>query len=280
MNNPTLSAMALEAPARLPASASLREVAALMEDRKLSCVLVGPGISVVTEHDLAGALAAGLHPSAPVGQVSTNEAVRVTADTTLHEAVGTMGACGIRHLVVLSPGGEVQGVLSLAQATRVLLGQDAGSGAGAPLAAPRAAAGPSPHPRTIAVGFDGSTDSEAAVHWAVGLARAVGAAVVLVHAVGLLEQAASPGRADELVGRVRAIESDLGLPEGTVRLELVDGDPASALERAVSPPVGADLLVVGSRGQGAHAGLLLGSTSLALAERSRVPLVIVPAAGG
>jgi len=46
--------------------------------------------------------------------------------------------------------------------------------------------------------------------------------------------------------------------------------------RAIDDPVHADLLVVGSRGQGAHAGLLLGSTSLQLAERAHVPLVIVP----
>jgi nucleotide-binding universal stress UspA family protein len=36
------------------------------------------------------------------------------------------------------------------------------------------------------------------------------------------------------------------------------------------------LLVVGSRGLGAHAGMLLGSTSLELAEHSRVPLLNVP----
>jgi nucleotide-binding universal stress UspA family protein len=35
---------------------------------------------------------------------------------------------------------------------------------------------------------------------------------------------------------------------------------------------------VGTRGQGAHAGLLLGSTSLELAEHSTIPLVIVPRA--
>jgi nucleotide-binding universal stress UspA family protein len=39
-------------------------------------------------------------------------------------------------------------------------------------------------------------------------------------------------------------------------------------------------LVVGSRGQGAHAGHLLGSTSHELAEHARVPLVIVPTPEG
>ena len=48
------------------------------------------------------------------------------------------------------------------------------------------------------------------------------------------------------------------------------------LSRAVGDPINADLLVVGSRGAGAHTGLLLGSTSLELAEHALVPLVIVP----
>jgi nucleotide-binding universal stress UspA family protein len=48
------------------------------------------------------------------------------------------------------------------------------------------------------------------------------------------------------------------------------------LLRAKDEPIEADLLVVGSRGQGVHAGLLLGSTSLQLAERATIPFVIVP----
>ena len=45
-----------------------------------------------------------------------------------------------------------------------------------------------------------------------------------------------------------------------------------------SRPERAVLLVVGSRGSGAHAGTLLGSTSLELAEHAPVPVTIVPAA--
>ena len=36
------------------------------------------------------------------------------------------------------------------------------------------------------------------------------------------------------------------------------------------------MLVVGSRGSGAHAGTLIGSTSLELAEHARVPVTIAP----
>ena len=55
-----------------------------------------------------------------------------------------------------------------------------------------------------------------------------------------------------------------------------DGDACSVLLRCDAEPVGADLVMVGSRGQNAHAGMVLGSTSMELSERSRVALVIVP----
>jgi nucleotide-binding universal stress UspA family protein len=58
---------------------------------------------------------------------------------------------------------------------------------------------------------------------------------------------------------------------------VVDGDPCSVLLRMAEPPEAADMLVVGSRGAGAHRGMLLGSTSLELAEHALVPLTIVPA---
>jgi nucleotide-binding universal stress UspA family protein len=56
----------------------------------------------------------------------------------------------------------------------------------------------------------------------------------------------------------------------------VDGDPCSALLRTIGQPPVVDLVVVGSRGAGAHGGSVLGSTSLELTERSPVPVVIVP----
>ncbi len=54
----------------------------------------------------------------------------------------------------------------------------------------------------------------------------------------------------------------------------VAGSPAEVLVEIARD---ADLLVVGSRGRGAFAGLLLGSTSQRCAERSSCPVVVVPA---
>jgi CBS domain-containing protein len=117
-----ISAISLDKPVRVPGSASLREAAGTMEDEGTSCVLVGGRpLRLLTDHDLAGAVAAGLGPDAPVEQVATKEPVWVTASTTLRDAVTMMVNHSIRHLLVLTPGGEAQGLLSLSTATRLLL---------------------------------------------------------------------------------------------------------------------------------------------------------------
>ncbi|HEV3186552.1 MAG TPA: universal stress protein [Acidimicrobiales bacterium] len=41
--------------------------------------------------------------------------------------------------------------------------------------------------RTIAVGYDGSTDAEAALRWTLDLANMLDASLTVEHAVGLLE---------------------------------------------------------------------------------------------
>ena len=107
----------LDKPVRVAGSATLREVAALMEDAHTSCVLVGANGAVVTEHDLAGALAAGLGPDSPVEQVATKVPVWATPSTTLLDALAMMVEHGVRHLLVLGAHLEPYGVLSLSTAT-------------------------------------------------------------------------------------------------------------------------------------------------------------------
>ena len=130
----------------------------------------------------------------------------------------------------------------------------------------------------VVVGFDGSADARSAVSWAARTARTLGASLRVVHAVGLLEHAGLAGRAP--VDGAAAVELAVaaGMDAADVEWRVVDGDPCSAMLRMAEPPEHAVLLVVGSRGSGAHAGTLLGSTSLELAEHASVPVTIVPAA--
>lgn len=103
----------------------------------------------------------------------------------------------------------------------------------------------------------------------------VGAHLVVVHTVGLLEGAElSPHRPDATVAL--ELTSSVGVEPEHVEWLALNGDPCSVLLRVIDPPTSADLLVVGTRGAGEHSGTLLGSTSLELAETAATPLVIVP----
>jgi nucleotide-binding universal stress UspA family protein len=139
--------------------------------------------------------------------------------------------------------------------------------------------------RRIVVGVDGSVGSLAALRWAVREAAETGGEVypVLAYDNGLawtdlgsesepviLERAASRAR-ETLDDMLEAIGGD----GATVVLHpmVVDGPPARVL---VDLGRDADLLVVGTRGRGGFAGLLLGSVSQRCAEQAHCPVVVVP----
>ena len=117
-----LADLALDPVVRVSRTARLREVAGLMADTGASCLLVGPEHpEVVTEHDLASGLAAGMGPDAAVEPLVSRSPVWASPATSLGDAVAMMTAHRIRHLVVVGADGRVQGVLSLAGAIRALL---------------------------------------------------------------------------------------------------------------------------------------------------------------
>lgn len=132
-------------------------------------------------------------------------------------------------------------------------------------------------PRIVAVGYDGSADAVAALRWAADLVVAISARLRIVHAVGLLEHA---GLATGVGAHERAaidLAMHAGLGPQDVEWRVRDGEPAAVLKREAQGQGadGADLLVVGTRGAGAHGGGTLGSTSLDLAQSATVPVVVV-----
>lgn len=129
---------------------------------------------------------------------------------------------------------------------------------------------------TIGVGYDGSVDSVVALRWAARLATQCQARLKVLHAVGLLEHAGLGPAGSPHQGDVIDIVQNEGLDHRQLEWMVADGDPCSALLRLANAPSPVDLLVVGSRGSGNHAGSLLGSTSLELVEHSSVPVVVVP----
>jgi nucleotide-binding universal stress UspA family protein len=131
--------------------------------------------------------------------------------------------------------------------------------------------------KTIVLGYDGSEGADEAVCLASTLARQHNARIFVVtafqgvHIDGLGEQAsreiaAAQVTARELVFKLRAagIEAE---PEA------LEGPAGDALLR-VAETRGADLVVIGRRGHGLVAGLLLGSTSEHVVRRAKVPVLV------
>jgi nucleotide-binding universal stress UspA family protein len=137
----------------------------------------------------------------------------------------------------------------------------------------------------IVVGVDGSRHAQAALVSAAEEARRRGARLRVVTAwhVSALAYAGGFGSAAALDPRVfeEAARETLAQAVGAlgpaaegleIETRLREGHPADVL---VEEAIGADLLVVGSRGHGGFAELLLGSVSHQCAQHARCPLLIV-----
>jgi CBS domain-containing protein len=106
------------------ANDSIAAAARKMTDRKVGSAVVmtdqGPGI--ITERDILRAVASGADlETAPVEDYMTHNAITAFEDWDLHEAAEQMTSGGFRHLIVLSLGGQVEGVLSIRDLLRALL---------------------------------------------------------------------------------------------------------------------------------------------------------------
>lgn len=132
----------------------------------------------------------------------------------------------------------------------------------------------------IVVGVDGSEQSQLALSWAARISTTTGASIDAVKAWhfpassgwGYVPDAWNPetdatecltGSVDEAFGADR--------PPG-LRLLVREGLPAKVL---LDESKGATMLIVGSRGHGGFAGLLLGSVSSSCAEHATCPVLVV-----
>ncbi|HLS72385.1 MAG TPA: universal stress protein, partial [Actinomycetaceae bacterium] len=139
--------------------------------------------------------------------------------------------------------------------------------------------------RRIVVGVDGSESATIALRRAVDEAIAWDAHLTAVAAVPIGGGAGSlawlPAAvdrddvlADVKVGLGVAVEQAVDGREVRLSQHALDGN-AAALMAEFSTAV--DLVVVGSRGRGGFAGLLMGSTSQAVLHHAVCPVMVVPA---
>jgi nucleotide-binding universal stress UspA family protein len=149
--------------------------------------------------------------------------------------------------------------------------------------------------RTVVVGVDGSVEAGAALRFGIEEARLRKAPLSAIHVwtLGSTGAEAFPfsggsrgwvtargldfseirRAAEELLETAVAAAAQEG--DGVeIETQLVEGIPADVLIGAVGPD---DLLVVGSRGRGALAGVLLGSVSAQCVHHAPCPVVVVHA---
>lgn len=140
--------------------------------------------------------------------------------------------------------------------------------------------GVQPRVASVVVGLDGSSGAMAALRWAYGEARLRKAPLRVIHAVSsfgsypsiAVDVDAIHRHAAELLDKAVHVVSGEDTVDGIERL-LFDGSAAKVLVTAVDSN---DLLVVGSRGHGGFAGLLLGSVSQQCIHHAPCPVVVIP----
>ncbi len=123
----------------------------------------------------------------------------------------------------------------------------------------------------IVVAIDGSSASERALDVAVDLARYRDAELVLTYA-------RNHGIIREVDQRLAELEAQLGqegLRVSTIVKESFLGEEAVMIAE-VAREVGADLIVMGSRGRTPMTGLVLGSISQRILHETPCPTLIVP----
>lgn len=137
----------------------------------------------------------------------------------------------------------------------------------------------------IVVGVDNSPGARRALEWALDEAVLRDATVVAVHAwqlpyvvstpLGVVSVPVDDDATAEAEAELAAVIDEVAAAHPTTKVErqVVLGSPAAVL---IEEGADAALIVVGSRGRGGFAGLLLGSVSHQLAHHAPCPVVIVP----
>lgn len=136
--------------------------------------------------------------------------------------------------------------------------------------------------KPVVVGIDGGPDSLRALAWAADYAGTVNAPLIVLTAyeipttfgpyamAGWEDSTQLEQRARETLAE--AVRDTLG-DDATAEQHVVRGHPAQVL---VAASRDAHLVVVGSRGRGGFAGMLLGSVSQHVVAHARCPVVVLP----
>ena len=132
----------------------------------------------------------------------------------------------------------------------------------------------------VVVGYDGLLGAKAALEKAIDMAKRLEAELVIVYGYEVSKVA---GEVSDLAAALResgeslvAEAADQARAAGIEpRQEVREGDPAQALA-TMGTEVGAEMIVVGTRGERPLLGAILGSLCHKLLHLSTVPVLVVP----
>lgn len=130
----------------------------------------------------------------------------------------------------------------------------------------------------LLVGIDGSDNSRAALQWALDEAELRGArvrAVLMWSFLGLQGTSMKVGTTEDDARAMlsEAVGAAAGERAGLVDQVVVNDLPVSGL---LDQSADCALIVVGAHGRGGMKGLVLGSVSRTVVERSTIPVVVIP----
>lgn len=117
-----LSDLSFREPISVPEDATLAEVAWVLIDADISCVvLVEPPLRVVTERDLARAWVNRYPAETPISAIAIGSPLWATPDTHIAIAAAMMIEHGVRHLVIVNESTAASGIVSMRDLFKVLL---------------------------------------------------------------------------------------------------------------------------------------------------------------
>jgi len=136
--------------------------------------------------------------------------------------------------------------------------------------------------KKIVVAYDGSSESERALNWAIDLAGKLRSDVVVVSVVKPPEFSPTISEIEEfyedgekhfrpLLNKVEEKVNSLII---SLRTEILRGHPAESIVRYAFDRR-ADLVVMGTRGTGGFKSLIIGSVAQKVVAYSKVPVVVI-----
>lgn len=260
---------------------------------------LGGELRIVCTYALASYSAAALDGGYTV---LDDKALKNGAQQVVDEALSVARGRGVEATGTIEPG-DPSGVLVglSADVDLVVLGSRGGGGfadrllgsvsatvpahAGCPVAVipPHTSGKPFMPIERVVVGIDGSDVASAALRVAVDEAQAWGAELTAISAVpiasgGMMSWLPATVDRESLLEDVRAgldvaVDQAVGDRDIEVARHALDGSPAALLTEFSTA---VDLIVVGTRGRGGFAGVLLGSTSQTVLAHSTCPVMVVP----